>query len=66
MKWDWYLIQLPCTRQSAIGLPHIETRIYHGKEMSITEYTLSEIIASVYDTMEQTGKNEGILFIDRN
>lgn len=52
------------TRQSAIGLPHIETRIYHGKEMSITEYTLSEIIASVYDTMEQTGKNEGILFID--
>ena len=33
-------------------------------EVSITEYTLSEIIASVYDCMERTGKKEGILFID--
>lgn len=40
------------------------TRCYNGKEISITEYTLSEIIASVYDCMERTGKKEGILFID--
>lgn len=52
------------TRQSAIGLPRIETKIYDGKPVSVTEYTLSEIIASVYDCMERTGKREGILFID--
>ena len=34
------------TRQSAVGLPRIVTRCYNGKEVSITEYTLSEIIAS--------------------
>ena len=28
--------------------------------MSVTEYTMSEIIASVYETMEKTGKREGI------
>ena len=53
------------TRQSAIGLPHIEKRSYQGAEpVSVTEYTLSEIIAAVYDCMERTGKREGILFID--
>ncbi len=52
------------TRQSAIGLPHIETRIYQGRTVSVTEYTLSEIVASVYDCMERTGKREGILFLD--
>ena len=29
-----------------------------------TEYTMSEIIASVYERMEATGLKEGILFID--
>lgn len=52
------------TRQSALGLPHIETRVYDGQEMQITEYTLSEIIAAVYDCIEQTGHREGILFLD--
>ena len=52
------------TRQSAIGLPVIREKNYGGKNYSVTEYTMSEIIASVYDCMEQTGKNEGILFID--
>lgn len=52
------------TRQSAIGLPFIEKKNYGGKEYSITEYTMSEIIASVYEKMEQTGLSEGILFID--
>ena len=52
------------TRQSAIGLPHIEQRVYGGVSMSVTEYTMSEIIASVYEAMEKTGKKEGILFLD--
>ena len=52
------------TRQSSIGLPHIESKIYGGREVSVTEYTMSEIIASVYDCMERTGKTEGILFLD--
>lgn len=52
------------TRQSAIGLPFISEKNYGGKNYSVTEYTMSEIIASVYDKMEQTGLTEGILFID--
>ena len=52
------------TRQSAIGLPVIESRSYGGEEVPITRYTMSEIIASVYDAIEAHGKKEGILFID--
>ena len=52
------------TRQSAIGLPYISRRIYGEKEYSVTEYTMSEIIASVYDQIEATGIKEGILFLD--
>lgn len=52
------------TRQSAIGLPYIREKEYGGKKRSVTEYTMSEIIASVYDRMEESGKSEGILFID--
>ncbi len=52
------------TRQSAIGLPFIREKEYGGQKRSVTEYTMSEIIASVYDRMEESGKKEGILFID--
>ncbi|MCD8197292.1 MAG: AAA family ATPase [Lachnospiraceae bacterium] len=52
------------TRQSAIGLPHIVKKSYGGQEFVATEYTLCEIIASIYETMEQTGCREGILFLD--
>lgn len=52
------------TRQSAVGLPFIREKNYGGKQVSVTEYTMSEIIASVYDKIEQTGIREGILFID--
>jgi MoxR-like ATPase len=52
------------TRQSAIGLPFITQRIFDGNEYSVTEYTMSEIIASVYDMREQGGIREGILFLD--
>ena len=52
------------TRQSAVGLPFIQEKEFQGKTYSITEYTRSEIIASVYSKMEETGLKEGILFID--
>ena len=52
------------TRQSALGLPFISRKAYGGKEFDISEYTMSEIIASVYDMMEDSGVKEGILFLD--
>ena len=52
------------TRQSAIGLPEISHRVYNDRKVTVTDYTMSEIVASVYDYMEATGKKEGILFID--
>ena len=52
------------TRQSAIGIPFISKNMYGNKEYSVTEYTMREIIASVYNQIEETGLKEGILFID--
>ncbi len=52
------------TRQSALGLPFITQKTYGGETVSVSEYTMSEIIASVYDTMEASGMKEGILFLD--
>lgn len=52
------------TRQSAIGLPYITDHDYGGEPYKVTEYTMSEIIGSVYDQIEETGLTEGILFID--
>lgn len=52
------------TRQSAIGLPFISKKNYNGQEMSVTEYTMSEIIAAIYEQIERSGIKEGILFLD--
>ena len=52
------------TRQSALGLPFIVKKTYGGEEYEVSEYTMSEIIASVYDMIETTGLREGILFLD--
>ena len=52
------------TRQSAVGLPYIDKVYYNKEAYSVTKYTLSEIIASIYDKINDTGINEGILFID--
>ena len=52
------------TRQSALGLPFIEQKVYGGVEYNVSEYTMSEIIASVYDKIEEAGLKEGILFLD--
>ena len=52
------------TRQSALGLPFISDQEYDGESYKVSEYTMSEIIASVYDEMKLTGKKNGILFLD--
>ena len=52
------------TRQSAVGLPFIKEETYGEKTFSVTEYTMSEIISSIYRYIRETGREEGILFID--
>ncbi len=52
------------TRQSAVGLPFIREEAFEGRTYSVTEYTMSEIIASVYRRIRDSGQREGILFID--
>ena len=52
------------TRQSALGLPKIVHKRYGDEEFDVSEYTMSEIISSVYDCMEMSGCREGILFLD--
>ena len=32
------------TRQSALGLPFIEHKVYGGKEFAVSEYTMSEMV----------------------
>ncbi len=52
------------TRQSALGLPFIKTKSFNGKEYSVSEFTMSEILADVYSYIEATGFKNGILFLD--
>ena len=52
------------TRQSALGLPKIVHKTYEENEYDVSEYTMSEIISTVYDVMNDTGLREGILFLD--
>ena len=52
------------TRQSALGLPFIEQRTYGGVDYSVSEYTMSEIIGAVYRAQEESGVDQGILFLD--
>lgn len=52
------------TRQSALGLPFITHQQYEGIEYDASEYTMSEIIDSVYECMRDTGHERGILFLD--
>lgn len=52
------------TRQSALGLPFISEEDFDGSVYSVSEYTMSEIIASVYRARKLSGAAEGILFLD--
>ncbi len=51
------------TRQSAVGLPAIVERRKDGTVYKATEYTMSEIVDSIYRSVQQ-GNEEGILFVD--
>lgn len=52
------------TRQSALGLPYIVKENYGDLEYQASEYTMSEIVASVYDYMREHRVEQGILFLD--
>ena len=52
------------TRQSALGLPYIVTQKYGDYEYEASEYTMSEIVASVYAYMNEHKVDRGILFLD--
>lgn len=52
------------TRQSALGLPYIVEDEFEGETYRISHYTMSEIIAAVHEHIRQTGRHEGILFLD--
>lgn len=52
------------TRQSALGLPVIKQNEYKGRSFDVSEYTMSEILASVYSLMNKSGVENGILFLD--
>ncbi len=52
------------TRQSALGLPFIKKERFEDMEYQVSEYTMSEIIGSIYGLMRETDAREGILFLD--
>ncbi len=52
------------TRQSALGLPYITTDEFDGREQRVSDYTMSEIIASVHRAAKESGVAQGILFLD--
>ncbi|MBQ8589293.1 MAG: AAA family ATPase [Firmicutes bacterium] len=52
------------TRQSIMGLPRLSVREYEGQEYHVTDYTMSEIISEIHETIKRTGKKEGVLFLD--
>ena len=52
------------TRQSALGLPFIVDETFGGQEVRTSHYTMSEIIATVFEMIESSGNEQGILFLD--
>ncbi|MBO4365347.1 MAG: AAA family ATPase [Eggerthellaceae bacterium] len=52
------------TRQSALGLPFIVQQDFDGRSYSVSEYTMSEIIAAVHRARQASGVAEGVLFLD--
>lgn len=52
------------TRQSALGLPYIAEAQFGDRSFHVSRYTMSEIIAAVYDAIEESAVTEGILFLD--
>lgn len=51
------------TRQSALGRPLVREKKYIDKTYPVAEYTLGDIMQSIYAIMERSGRREGILFL---
>ncbi len=52
------------TEAMARGESHIEEKRYGGRRYTVLDYSMSEIVAAVYDAMEKTDNRQGILFIE--
>jgi hypothetical protein len=52
------------TRETMLGLPYASKKHYGEDVFEVSEYSMSEIIASIYEFMEQTELKEGMLLID--
>ena len=53
------------TRQSAIGLPFISKKEYGGRSYSATEYTMSEIVASIMTVWKKLVSMKGFFLSTR-
>ncbi len=60
----WWHIPLPTIQGRAQWGFHLLTGKCSAAEYAVTEYTMSEIVASIYNKIEDSGLKEGILFID--
>lgn len=52
------------TKENAVGLPMVKRIPFGDRYQEVTDYTVSEIIAAVYRVILDSGKSEGILFLD--
>ncbi len=51
------------TRQSALGHVYSVKKEYEGRSWQASEYAVGEIMGAVYEVIKESGKKEGILFL---
>lgn len=52
------------TAGMATGESRVEEKRYGGRKYTVLDYSMSEIVAAVYDTMEKTDNRQGVLFVE--
>jgi len=52
------------TRETMLGLPYASKKHYGEEIFEVSEYSMSEIIASIYEYMDKTDIKEGMLLMD--
>lgn len=52
------------TGEMARGESRVEEKRYGGRKYMVLDYTMSEIVAAIYDAMENTDNRQGILFLE--
>lgn len=52
------------TEEMARGESRVEEKRYGGRKYTVLDYTMSEVVAAVYDAMEKTDNRQGILFVE--